>query len=166
MNRLGETARSTTLVQSSRPPIPVSQHTTCRRGGVSSASRWPRRANSTRAAMVMNSKAVRKRCGVLSASRHGGWLIVFITGIWYRLFAFLIWLHFHRGRGEGPVRTAAELVHRGMAWTALVLLGGGALLLAGGTAAGSLATVVTASWSVLGGSLLILVQYGRIFSAR
>lgn len=95
-----------------------------------------------------------------------GWLIVFITGIWYRLFAFLIWLHFHRGRGEGPVRTAAELVHRGMAWTALVLLGGGALLLAGGTAAGSLATVVTASWSVLGGSLLILVQYGRIFSAR
>src|SRR5690606_3955258 len=28
-----------------------------------------------------------------------GWLVVFITGIWYRLLAFLIWLHFY-GRGE------------------------------------------------------------------
>ena len=95
-----------------------------------------------------------------------GWLVVFITGIWYRLLAFLIWLHFYRARGDGAVKTAAELVHRGTAWCALMLLGGGVLLLSGGTAAGSLATVVTASWAILAGSLLILVQYGRIFSAR
>ena len=91
---------------------------------------------------------------------------MFITGIWYRLFAFLIWLHFYRDRPDGAVKTAAELVHRAMAWSALVLLGGGALLLSGGTATGSLATVVTASWAILAGSLLILVQYARIFSAR
>ena len=28
-----------------------------------------------------------------------GWLVVFITGIWYRLFAFLIWVHFYGARG-------------------------------------------------------------------
>jgi hypothetical protein len=95
-----------------------------------------------------------------------GWLIVFITGIWYRLFAFLIWLHFYRGRPGGAVKTAAELVHRGTAWVALALLGGGAMLLAGGTAVASLGLVQAAAWAVLGGSLLILAQYGRIVAAR
>ena len=30
-----------------------------------------------------------------------GWLVIFITGIWYRLLAFLIWLHFY-GATEPP----------------------------------------------------------------
>jgi drug/metabolite transporter (DMT)-like permease len=53
-----------------------------------------------------------------------GWLVIFITGIWYRLFAFLIWLHFY-GRAGTRVRQAAELVHHRTAWAALGLLTGG-----------------------------------------
>jgi len=95
-----------------------------------------------------------------------GWLVVFITGIWYRLFGFLMWLHLYRGRGTGPVKTAAELVHRGTAWAALGLLGGGALVLTAGTAAASPVAVSSGAWGVLGGSLLIAGQYVRIYAGR
>jgi hypothetical protein len=65
-----------------------------------------------------------------------GWLVVFITGVWYRLFPFLIWLHFYGG-GEGPVPAPTELVHRPTAWTALALLAGGVALLVIGSGVGS-----------------------------
>src|SRR5262249_13234066 len=62
-----DTSGSTTLVQSRRPPRPVSQHPTCGGGAEEAAcsrrSRWP---NSTRASSVRNSKVVRKRCGALA----------------------------------------------------------------------------------------------------
>ena len=95
-----------------------------------------------------------------------GWLIVFITGIWYRLLAFLIWLHFYRGGEGGRVKTAAELVNPGTAWAALGLLAGGVVLLAVGTARGSASAVGTGSWGFLGGSVLIAVQHMRIFAGR
>lgn len=94
-----------------------------------------------------------------------GWLVVFITGIWYRLFAFLIWLHFYRGSSATPVPTAAELVHRGTAWSALGMLVGGVMLLAGGTALASGDAVRAGAVSTLAGSLLIAAQYARIFAA-
>ncbi|HEX6406615.1 MAG TPA: hypothetical protein VFZ90_05415 [Gemmatimonadales bacterium] len=94
-----------------------------------------------------------------------GWLVIFITGIWYRLFAFLIWLHFY-GRHGTQVRPAAELVHRATAWVALGLLTGGVLLLVAGTAMMSLAVVRAAASGILAGSLLVAAQYVRIFRGR
>ncbi len=91
-----------------------------------------------------------------------GWLIVFITGIWYRLFAALIWLHFYRGSPGAKVTSPAELVHRGSAWTALVLMVGGVLLLVGGTALGITAGARAGAAGVLAGSTLIAGQYLRI----
>jgi hypothetical protein len=95
-----------------------------------------------------------------------GWLVVFITGIWYRLFTFVIWLHFYGGSGAGRVKTAAELVHAGTAWSALWLLAGGVLVLVAGTALGSRTAVSAGAGSVLGGSVLIAVQHARIFAGR
>jgi hypothetical protein len=94
-----------------------------------------------------------------------GWLVIFITGIWYRLFAFLLWLHFY-GRGGTRVRQAAELVHHPTAWIALGLLALGLLLLVGGTAGMSPAATRTGAAGVLTGSLLIAAQYARIFGRR
>jgi hypothetical protein len=94
-----------------------------------------------------------------------GWLIIFITGIWYRLFTFLIWLHFYGGPGA-HVRPAAELVHRPTAWVALGLLAAGVILLVAGTAGMSLVSTRTGASGVLAGSLLVAAQYARIFGAR
>jgi hypothetical protein len=94
-----------------------------------------------------------------------GWLVVFIAGIWYRLFPFLIWLHFY-GRSGARVRQAAELVHRDSAWVALGLLACGLVLLVGGSAVGSVGGTRAGSSSVLAGSLLIAAQYPRIFRGR
>lgn len=94
-----------------------------------------------------------------------GWLVVFISGIWYRLFPFLIWLHFY-GRSGARVRQAAELVHRGTAWVALGLLACGLVLLVGGTALGSVGGTRAGASGFLAGSLLIGAQYPRIFLGR
>jgi len=94
-----------------------------------------------------------------------GWLIIFITGIWYRLFTFLIWLHFY-GRPGAHVRPAAELVHHPTAWVALGLLASGVLLLVAGTAGMSLVSTRTGALGMLAGSLLVAAQYARIFGAR
>lgn len=92
-----------------------------------------------------------------------GWLVLFITGIWYRLLGFLLWLHFYRGRAGGEQKTAAELIHRGTAWIALALLAGGVLLIATGTALGSSAAAGAGAWTFLGGSVLIGAQYTALF---
>lgn len=94
-----------------------------------------------------------------------GWLVIFITGIWYRLFTFLLWLHFY-GRSGVPVRQAAELVHHPAAWVALGLLAGGVLLLVAGTAWTWPAGARAGASCFLGGSLLIAAQYVRIFGGR
>jgi hypothetical protein len=94
-----------------------------------------------------------------------GWLVIFITGIWYRLFTFLIWLHFY-GQGGVRVRPAAELVHRHTAWVALGLLTAGVTLLVTGTAWTSLASTRVGASGVLAGSLLVAAQYSRIFGGR
>jgi hypothetical protein len=94
-----------------------------------------------------------------------GWLVIFITGIWYRLFTFLIWLHFYGGPGS-HVRPAAELVHRPTAWVALGLLASGIILLVAGTAGMSVVSTRVGASGVLAGSLLIAVQYARIYGAR
>ena len=94
-----------------------------------------------------------------------GWLVLFITGIWYRLLGFLIWLHFYRGDGSRPVPTAAELVHRPVAWTALGLMVVGVLGLVYGTGAGSVAVTRAGAAGILAGSLLVAGQYVRIFAA-
>jgi hypothetical protein len=88
-----------------------------------------------------------------------GWLVLFITGIWYRLFGFLLWLHFHRGSDGTGVRTAAELVHRPTAWLALACLEAGVLGLVWGTGIGSSAAARAGAISVLGGSLLVAGYY-------
>jgi len=95
-----------------------------------------------------------------------GWLIIFITGIWYRLFVFLIWLHFYRGSPGAKVPTPVELVHRGFAWAALGLLVGGVLLLVTGTGLGSSPAARAGAGGILAGSLLIAGQYVRIFLGR
>ena len=94
-----------------------------------------------------------------------GWLVIFITGIWYRLFTFLIWLHFYGGPGA-RVRPAAELVHRPTAWVALGFLASGVILLVAGTAGMSLVSTRTGASGVLAGSLLVAMQYARIYGAR
>jgi len=94
-----------------------------------------------------------------------GWLIIFITGIWYRLFTFLIWLHFY-GKPGAHVRPAAELVHHPTAWAALGLLALGVMLLVAGTAGMSPVSTRSGAWGVLAGSLLVAAQYARIFGAR
>jgi hypothetical protein len=94
-----------------------------------------------------------------------GWLIIFITGIWYRLFTFLIWLHFY-GRPGTHVRPAAELVHHPTAWVALGLLASGVALLVAGTAEMWPVSTRIGAWSMLAGSLLVAAQYARIFGAR
>jgi hypothetical protein len=94
-----------------------------------------------------------------------GWLVMFITGIWYRLLTFLIWLHFY-GRGALRVRPAAELVHRGAAWTALGMLSVGMVLLVAGTGLESVTGARAGAWGILAGSLLIGAQYLRIFGGR
>jgi hypothetical protein len=93
-----------------------------------------------------------------------GWLVIFITGIWYRLFAFLIWLHFY-GRGGTQVRPASELVHQPTAWGALGFMTAGVISLVGGTAGTSPACTRAGAAGILAGSLLIAAQYARIFAA-
>jgi hypothetical protein len=94
-----------------------------------------------------------------------GWLVIFITGIWYRLFTFLIWLHFYGRTGAG-VRPAAELVHHPTAWVALGLLTAGVMLLVTGTAWASPAGTRAGAIGFLAGSLLVAAQYARIYGAR
>ena len=91
-----------------------------------------------------------------------GWLVLFITGIWYRLFGFLLWLHFHRGAEGARMRTAAELVHQPTGWLTLGLLAGGIATLVWGTGGGSPAAARAGAVSVLAGSLLVAGQYVRI----
>jgi hypothetical protein len=95
-----------------------------------------------------------------------GWLVVFITGIWYRLLTALIWLHFYRRSSGATVPSPAELVHRGTAWTSLALLFGGVLLLVAGTGLASQVAARTGAAGVLAGSLLIAAQFVRIFMER
>jgi hypothetical protein len=92
-----------------------------------------------------------------------GWLVLFITGIWYRLLGFLIWLHFYRGFGGRSVPTAAELVHRGAAWTALGLMATGVLALVYGTGVGSVAAARAGGAGFLAGSLLVAGQHARTY---
>ena len=95
-----------------------------------------------------------------------GWLVLFITGIWYRLFGFLIWLHCYRGNGGAPVVTAAELIHRPTAWVALGLMATGVLGLVLGTGTGSAAAARGGAAGVLAGSLMVTGQYARIYAGR
>jgi len=94
-----------------------------------------------------------------------GWLVMFITGIWYRLLPFLIWLHFYGG-GERPVPSPTELVHRRTAWLALALLAGGVALLVIASGAASAVVARAGATSVLVGSLLVAAQYVRIYRGR
>ena len=95
-----------------------------------------------------------------------GWLVLFITGIWYRLLAFLIWLHFHGRDGATRVRTAAEIVHRPIAWgtLALFVLGIGTLLAGVGIGVASLATGGAVIF--LAGSVALAGHYASIFLHR
>ena len=95
-----------------------------------------------------------------------GWLVVFVTGIWYRLIPFLIWLHFYRARPGDPVPQPAELVHRPTAWLSLALIAGGVALLVAGSATGTVPLARAGSAAVLAGSTLIAGQYLRIFAGR
>jgi hypothetical protein len=95
-----------------------------------------------------------------------GWLVIFITGIWYRLLAFLVWLHFYGRKGATRVRTAAEIVHRPTAWVTLALLGGGVALLAAGIGLGIVPLTRAGSLVFLGGTLVLLGHYGMIFARR
>jgi hypothetical protein len=95
-----------------------------------------------------------------------GWLVVFITGIWYRLFAFLIWLHFHGARGEAKVRTLAELLSRPVGWTVLGLLIAGVGTLVSATAAGLPGLARAGAVGVLLAALLLAAQYARLYAAR
>jgi hypothetical protein len=93
-----------------------------------------------------------------------GWLVLFITGIWYRLLGFLIWLHFARGSERRPARTAAELVHRPTAWIALGLMAAGVVGLVYGTGAGAAAAARAGAAGILAGSLLIAGGYARMYA--
>lgn len=86
-----------------------------------------------------------------------GWLIVFITGVMYRLFPFLIWLHFYARLGSR--RVSAELLHRRLAWTALAALVSGLVLLVGGTGSGSVLVVRAGAGLFMAGSVLVVAQY-------
>jgi hypothetical protein len=94
-----------------------------------------------------------------------GWLVVFITGVWYRLFPFLIWLHFYGG-GTRPVPAPTALVHRPTAWLALALLTGGVAVLVIGSGVASATVARAGAAGVLAGSLLIAAQYIRIYRGR
>ena len=96
-----------------------------------------------------------------------GWLVVFITGIWYRLFAFLVWLHFY-GREEGAtrVRTAAELVYQPAAWAALALQVLGIVTLAAGAGTGAAGIARAGAIAMLAGAAIIAGQYLRIYHER
>jgi hypothetical protein len=95
-----------------------------------------------------------------------GWLVLFITGIWYRLLAFLLWLHFYGREGAVRVRTAAEIVHRPTAWTTLVLLATGVVALLGGVATGDGTAARTGAIVFFAGTLLLLAHYAVIFAKR
>jgi hypothetical protein len=95
-----------------------------------------------------------------------GWLVLFITGVWYRLFPFLIWLHFYRGREGMPVPAPVTLVHRGTAWLALGLMAGGTALLVVGSALGAVTAARAGAAGVAAGSLLVAAQYVRIYAGR
>ncbi|HEX6644727.1 MAG TPA: hypothetical protein VF037_08615 [Gemmatimonadales bacterium] len=95
-----------------------------------------------------------------------GWLVVFISGIWYRLLAFLVWLHFYGRDGATRVKTAAEIVHRPTAWAALALLVAGVAGLTGGVAAGAAGAARLGAAVFLGGAVVIAGQYAHIFRSR
>lgn len=95
-----------------------------------------------------------------------GWLMLFITGIWYRLLAFLIWLHFYGRDGATRVRTAAEIVHRPTAWVTLALLATGVVTLLGGVAIGVEVAARAGAVVLFAGALLLLAHYAVIFAKR
>jgi hypothetical protein len=93
-----------------------------------------------------------------------GWLVLFITGIWYRLFGFLLWLHFPREGGGAPVPTAAELGHRPTEWAALGFLAAGVIGVVTGTGIGSVAATRAGAVGILAGSVLVAGHYVRIYA--
>jgi hypothetical protein len=93
-----------------------------------------------------------------------GWLVVFITGVMYRLFTFLIWLHFFASLGSA--RVTAELVDKRTAWAALALLTAGVGGLVAGTSTGSVLVARIGAALFLGGSVVLAAQYPRMFSGR
>ena len=95
-----------------------------------------------------------------------GWLVLFITGIWYRLLAFLIWLHFYGRDGATRVRTAAEIVHRPTAWATLALLAAGIVTLLAGVGFGDEIVARVGGLLFLAGALLLLMHYAAIFARR
>jgi hypothetical protein len=92
--------------------------------------------------------------------------VLFISGIWYRLLAFLIWLHFYGRDGAARVRTAAEIVHRPTAWATLVLLATGIAVLLGGVGAGDADAARAGAVVFFAGTLLLLAHYATIFGQR
>lgn len=91
-----------------------------------------------------------------------GWLVVLISGVLYRLFPFLIWLHLYARLGPG--RAAADLVHHKMAWCALALLVSGVATLAAGTGLASATLVRLGAAGFLLGTILVAAQYPRMFA--
>jgi len=93
-----------------------------------------------------------------------GWLVVFITGIWYRLFAFFIRLHV-RAR-SGSSRPVSELIDARIAWVSLALLVAGIVALAAGSAFGLVAAVRAGAIGILAAAVLIAAQYARLLTGR
>jgi hypothetical protein len=93
-----------------------------------------------------------------------GWLVLFITGIWYRLFGFLLWLHFPREGDGAPVPPAAELGHRPTQWAALGFLAAGVIGVVTGTGVASIAATRAGAVGILAGSVLVAGHYLRIYA--
>jgi len=94
-----------------------------------------------------------------------GWLVLFITGMWYRLLGFLLWLHFPPEGDGAPVPTAAELGHRPTEWVALGLLAAGVVGVVTGTGIASVAATRAGALSLLAGSVLVAGHYVRIYAS-
>jgi hypothetical protein len=97
----------------------------------------------------------------------GGWLVLLILGVYYRILPFLTWLNLFGGGAPGrPVPSAADLVRRSWAWTSLMLLATGLCGTTGAVLLGSSVWARAGAASYAVGVMLALAQVARALHLR
>ena len=96
-----------------------------------------------------------------------GWLVLLVIGIYYKILPFLTWLHrFGAKMGEPDVPTVADLTKPAWAWTSLVLLTAGVVVLVSGVALGSVAAARAGAIAFTAGAGFVVAQHLRIYTAH
>jgi hypothetical protein len=97
----------------------------------------------------------------------GGWLVLLIVGVLYKILPFLTWLHLFGPRmGQPELPTVADLTRPAWSWISLAALAFGALLMATAIAVGLPRAAVIGSLCFATGVALVVAQALRVLALR